>query len=772
MRRHTITAHREIALVVTLFVALGIFYSVTTPLFEAPDEQWHFAFVQYVATGRGLPVQSEPPTHLARQEGSQPPLYYLLAAAATGWIDTSDFPGIVWENPHYGYNVPGIINDNKNLFIHTSLESFPYHGAALAIHIARLLSILMGALAVWFTYRLTLEIFPNRKYLAASAAALLAFVPQFLFISSAVSNDSTIVAMSALSLWMMVRILTNDRRRKTEDESGNLRSFVVRRSSALALGAVTGLAALAKVSGLGLALLGALVLVWVSCRQSEWDADDRGRTRTTSLLSRASDLVRVLIPFGLAFAVVAGWWYARNVVLYGELTGTATMVRIFGARTTPLTTAQWLTQLHEVWETFWVGFGWGNIRAQPVIYNILGFFAALSGIGLVLGLVRRRGRLRATRSRTPPLVVLALWIVIVLVELLNWMETTQAPHGRLFFPALPALAPLAALGLVQWAPARAHPAVARGVALALFAFAAIAPLAILEPAYAYPPFLAAVPAISHRVDLNYENKMKLLGYDLAPDRAHPGEWATLTLYWQSLTTMDRDYSIGIHLVDSNQRVISARDSYPGHGLLPTRLWRAGQILRDAYWLPIAGDAPAPSVASIQISLYSLPDRRELSADDPNGRTVSPPVVGRLKITGGAPVTARPQNTTADVFGNQIELLGYDLAPRAETAPGFDLTLYWKRRTPLTDDYTVFVHIVDASGKIIAQQDQQPDNGNNPTSLWGDEVIVDHYSLPVPETRSAYRIELGLYDARTGARLSVTDAQKNALGDHVTLEVGR
>jgi hypothetical protein len=101
MIRSVLRAHREIALVLALFVALGILYSVTTPLFEAPDEQWHFAFVQHVATGRGLPVQTvAKPTHLARQEGSQPPLYYLLAAAATFWIDTSDYPGIVWENPH------------------------------------------------------------------------------------------------------------------------------------------------------------------------------------------------------------------------------------------------------------------------------------------------------------------------------------------------------------------------------------------------------------------------------------------------------------------------------------------------------------------------------------------------------------------------------------------------------------------------------------------------------------------------------------------------
>ena len=170
MVRDTLRAHRGIAIVLVLFVALGMLYSTVTPLFEAPDEQWHFAFVQHVATGRGLPVQIDPLTHLARQEGSQPPLYYLVAAGASFWIDTSDYPSIVWENPHYGYNVPGVVNDNKNLFIHTALEDFPYRGAALAIHVARWVSVLMGALGVWLTYLLALEIFPGRKIVAASAA--------------------------------------------------------------------------------------------------------------------------------------------------------------------------------------------------------------------------------------------------------------------------------------------------------------------------------------------------------------------------------------------------------------------------------------------------------------------------------------------------------------------------------------------------------------------------------------------------------------------------
>ncbi len=771
----TLRAHREIALVLTLFVALGILYSTTTPLFEAPDEQWHFAFVQYVATGHGLPVQSvDHPAHLARQEGSQPPLYYLLAAATTFWINTSDYPGIVWNNPHYGYDVPGIVNDNKNLFIHTSLESFPYHGAALAIHLARLLSVLMGALAVLFTYLLTLEIFPDRKYLAASAAALVAFVPQFIFVSSAVSNDSTIVAMAALSLWMIVRILTDDERRKTKDESSNLSSSVVRPSSTVALGAATGLAALAKVSGLGLALLSVLVLAWVSFRVSELDADGRRRTRIELSLPRLSAFLRVLIPFGVVFLLIAGWWYARNLVLYGELTGTAMMVRIFGARTTPLTTMQLLTQLREVGETFWVGFGWGNIRAQPAIYILLEIIVALCGVGLLLAFARRRDRLHPTLVKALPFFVLAFWIVVAFVELVNWMEITQAPHGRLFFPALPALAPLAVFGLTQWLPTRLQPLIARGAAVALFGLAAYAPFAILQPAYAYPAPLTSndVQNLAHRVDVNFDNKVELLGYDLSSNRALPGESVTLTLYWQSLAEMNTDYSVGIHLLDAHQRVIGARDSYPGHGLLPTRLWQPGQLIRDTYWLPISPDASAPNVAQIQVTLYSLETRRNLPASDPQGRAVTP-IFGALKIASAHPITPHPQQTTAEVFGGKVTLIGYDLNTKSPSASGIDLTLYWKRVAPMTEDYTAFVHVLDANGKIVAQRDQPPGNGDDPTSLWDDgEVVVDRYAFALPA--GAYRIDVGLYRAPAGARLPVTDGKGNPAGDHVALpiEVGQ
>jgi 4-amino-4-deoxy-L-arabinose transferase-like glycosyltransferase len=756
-----IRTHREIIVVLALFVALGALYSTTTPLFEAPDERWHFAFVQHVATGRGLPVQTlEKPAHLARQEGSQPPLYYWLAAGLTFWIDTSDFPSIVWENPHYGYDVPGIINDNKNLFIHTYLESPPYHGAVLAIHLARLLSVLMGALAVLFTYLLMLEIFPDRRYLAASAAAVVGFVPQFLFVSSAVSNDSTIVAMAGLSLWMVVRLLVKTWRPAIGDlrSSPQAKTLVIRRhspvvpSDVLALGVATGLAALAKVSGAGLVALGGLALLYV-------------------LRKDRKQLVLYAAGFAAVVCLVAGWWYLRNWLLYGELTGTAMMIRIFGARENPLTATQLLAQLDEVRETFWVGFGWGNIRAQPAVYWMLEAMVSASGLGLLLSFVRRRERLHPTLVKALPFFTLAAWIVIAFAELLHWMEITQAPHGRLFFPVLPALAPLAVFGLTQWAPRRLEPIVARVPAIGMFALAAIALFTILQPAYAFPLSLQAEPNIARRVDIVYGDKIKLLGYQVSSSRVAPGDWLEMTLYWESLAEMEQNYSIGIHLLDSGRRVISSRDSYPGHGMLPTSLWRAKQIIVDPYWIPIAADAKGSDIADIQVDLYVRETKQGLLARDPQGQTVTP-IIGRLRIGGTNHALPDIRNKAQYVFGKQVALMGYDIAnPMNQEHSGSGLlTLYWKRVASIPIDYTVFVHVLDVNGEIIAQKDQEPANASNPTSLWEEgEVIVDPYDLALPvDARGPFQIEVGLYNANTGERLAVADANGIAAGDHIIL----
>ena len=82
-----------------------------------------------------------------------------------------------------------------------------WRGTALAIHLIRFLSVLMGAGTVYLGYRLLLEIWPERWGLALAAAALTAFNPMFLFISGAVNNDNLAMLLCALGIWLLVRLV-------------------------------------------------------------------------------------------------------------------------------------------------------------------------------------------------------------------------------------------------------------------------------------------------------------------------------------------------------------------------------------------------------------------------------------------------------------------------------------------------------------------------------------------------------------------------------------
>ncbi|MEP7293074.1 MAG: hypothetical protein ABI835_14930, partial [Chloroflexota bacterium] len=97
---NSLTHRRLLWLILAAYLVLATTYSVTTPIFEASDELWHYPMVQYLAThGLALPPQEIGVVTAWRQEGSQPPLYYLAAAVLTTPIDTSDMDVIRRINP-------------------------------------------------------------------------------------------------------------------------------------------------------------------------------------------------------------------------------------------------------------------------------------------------------------------------------------------------------------------------------------------------------------------------------------------------------------------------------------------------------------------------------------------------------------------------------------------------------------------------------------------------------------------------------------------------
>ncbi len=87
----------------------------------------------------------------------------------------------------------------------------------------------------------------------------------------------------------------------------------------------------------------------------------------------------------------------------------------------------------------------------------------------------------------------------------------------------------------------------------------------------------------------------------------------------------------------------------------------------------------------------------------------------------------------------------------------EVNVTWQPLQPFTEDWKVFVHLVNADGQILAQFDGQPLAGDYPTSYWiPGELIKDTYPLLFPTDASPgpYRVFLGLYNEATGERLPV------------------
>jgi hypothetical protein len=124
-----------------------------------------------------------------------------------------------------------------------------------------------------------------------------------------------------------------------------------------------------------------------------------------------------------------------------------------------------------------------------------------------------------------------------------------------------------------------------------------------------------------------------------------------------------------------------------------------------------------------------------------------------------PPTITPNPAIDVTFDNQIKLAEAFYWPTISANSALPVELHWQALRPVTDDYQVFIHLVDSQGKIIAQADGQPAQWARPTSTWAvGEIIVDRHGLWLPSevTPGEYRLRIGLYRLVDGQRLYLPD----------------
>jgi serine/threonine-protein kinase len=143
----------------------------------------------------------------------------------------------------------------------------------------------------------------------------------------------------------------------------------------------------------------------------------------------------------------------------------------------------------------------------------------------------------------------------------------------------------------------------------------------------------------------------------------------------------------------------------------------------------------------------------------------------VQLAAGEPLTLTVSGGTTVTLGvNLADLISLDAAnlPLDQVKPGEELnvTLLWQGQRRITTPYTVFLHLVNARGRIVTQIDKEP---ALPTTSWPISTTIDDpYALAIPleAAPGTYQLLVGLYPTGDPTnRLPVVDTGKTSADDN-------
>jgi dolichyl-phosphate-mannose-protein mannosyltransferase len=451
--------------IILCFILLSVTSNLLFPAFEGPDENSHFHYSRLLAQGKGLPVQTDP-QRSADTEGFGPPLYYLVPAAILrivdpergasirriGVVDFDELARLATDN-----RLPPAMNPDwidfgigkgQNLFFHPpGGPTAP--GPERAIHWMRLFSTCCALLTLTALFLLAKEVVPGQERVQLTALAVVAFNPQFIYLSGLLNNDNLVTALATLTLWRSAHLLH--------------RGSMTMRQSVL-LGILFGLGMLAK-PNMSFLAIPIMAVVWY-------------RSETMSVFARH---IIAMVATALAISL---WFYCRNAWLYGNLD-------LLGWKTRAAIHPFFVLEPEQRWEFFskqfipylftsyWGRFGWLTLLLPWWLYLFYGLISAASLASLLP---------EHKEMRTSPRTILLLWGILLLnlASLLAFNMIFQAEQGRLLYPSIAALALLIAIGLDRAAGFGGRPlqnAYFRSLPVILLLLALYSQWAVIRPVY-------------------------------------------------------------------------------------------------------------------------------------------------------------------------------------------------------------------------------------------------------------------------------------------------
>jgi hypothetical protein len=696
---------RLVTLVLVVFAVLVIRHAQAYPMFEASDEAAHFIVIHRLANEAALPVipdraelnRAAAQGDVVRQwdiESHQPPLYYAAAALVVAPLTTrTDLAAhLVANDVIFTW---GVREGNPNVWLHPPHDTGG--DTVRAVWLARMVSLAFGLGTLVCVYGAVYTA-TGVCWVAFTALLLAASVPMFVVVSGSVTNDSLIILLSAAVGWWALRLARDG----------------LRPRDPWVLGLLLGAAALTKITGLSLfGLVGAALLVRVWRRQLPFWA-----------------MVRALVVMVGVAGVVAGWWYVRNLTLYGDLLATEATAELWGRQFGTAGESGGWQEAARLYRSFWLMLG----HLHAPVWLPVGFYGLT--VALVLAavagwFVRRRVPL------APEMVGLAaLGVVLPVGMLLVGTRDVDISYGRLLFPGLVGVMLFLAVGwgrlVGRWAPV---------LALPLTVTSALLPSVLTVPAYAPVETVEALPAEAVPLDVRADG-VRLVGYRVLTPRLTVGEVGEVAVYFVPQPEA-RPLVFAVTWVDGAAR-LGGVTRYPGMAALD--MLRPNQMYRAVFRVPVqaASDDPHPHLTSLQLTVFDASESPPLPLTLPDGSDTPVVTLDGMVYRDPAATLGAPNVPFEATFGDVVRLEGYTLDGELRAGETVTLSLWWVVQGTPPPDVSATVQVLDATGGLVAQDDDA--SGRLPSRVWlaGDRLVTRH-SLTLPaDAPSGLRVVTGWY----------------------------
>ncbi len=256
----------------------------------------------------------------------------------------------------------------------------------------------------------------------------------------------------------------------------------------------------------------------------------------------------------------------------------------------------------------------------------------------------------------------------------------------------------------------------------------------------------------------FDDTVELVEYQITSTRVAASDQLEFTLYLRLLKPIERDSHLVVQLIGLNGMFVAQQDDS-----LLTESWDVGKILWRNYTFQLpSADLPSDNYV-LRLGLYDVETASFLpySLADAVSATDMAYLPDPISVLGTESVPDFSLLPLDACFDGNLCLTGIAFGPHS-LRPGDALrvALQWRAGKPVPLDYAVFLHMLSASGELRAQRDQQ-----YPTSVWPvGQPTLDLFTMSLSEDLAPgdYSLVLGLYDPRTGQRLTIDEQDKLSL----------